>query len=286
MSQFKYFHELPARRRALRRGHRPGHVARRARPRARLPARVRERPRHRRPLLGAVVLRARAGGADRASTSGAVLEAAEVGGGQLPAARRATPACGSAIALGELAPQRARQAHVRGRRAAVRRSASGPSSSSPSRPASRAAASCRSPTSRWSTRTPTAPDRVFLHIARRRRASNAAQGRPRCARPGHPTITVRADGPGRPRADLLPLRVRHRGRRLGAGDQPVRPAQRAGGQGQHGQGARRGRRRTSTRASLDELLARARAAALPGDHRLPAVQRRDRRRGRARCARG
>ena len=48
----------------LRRDHRPGHPAARAGRGARLPARLPERPRHRRALLGAVVLRARAGRAD------------------------------------------------------------------------------------------------------------------------------------------------------------------------------------------------------------------------------
>ena len=52
--------------------------------------------------------------------------------------------------------------------------------------------------------------------------------------------------PDRPRPDLLPRGVRGRGRRLGAGDQPVRPAQRARGQGQHQPGAQGGLRRTST----------------------------------------
>ncbi len=44
----------------------------------------------------------------------------------------------------------------------------------------------------------------------------------------------------RPRPDLLPRRVRDRRRRVGARDQPVRPAERAGGQGQHQARARVG----------------------------------------------
>ena len=81
-------------------------------------------------------------------------------------------------------------------------------------------------------------DRVFLHIAVGDEGNAAKVAALRKA--GHPTITVRAEGAGRPRAAVLPLRVRHRRVRLGAGAQPVRPAQRAGGQGQHGQGARGG----------------------------------------------
>ena len=46
--------------------------------------------------------------------------------------------------------------------------------------------------------------------------------------------------PRRPRPDLLPERVRGRRRGLGAGAQPVRPAQRARGQGQHQPGPRGG----------------------------------------------
>ena len=48
-------------------------------------------------------------------------------------------------------------------------------------------------------------------------------------------------GGGRPGPDLLLRRVRHGRGRLGARHQPVRPAERAGGQGQHGQAARGGR---------------------------------------------
>ena len=60
----RYFYERSGRRRlALLRRDRPGQPAGGARARARVPARVRERPGHRRPLLGALVLRPRAGGA-------------------------------------------------------------------------------------------------------------------------------------------------------------------------------------------------------------------------------
>ena len=193
---------------------------------------------------------------------GAVLEAAR---GrrcrELPSSRRATPACGSA------SRSASSPAHGRDKLtfvvddAARRRSACGPSSSSPSRPASRAAASCRSPTSRSLDPGAYGDDRVFLHLARRRRGRTRRTSRARArARPATRRSPSTRDGPDRPRADLLPLRVRDRGRRLGAGDQPVRPAQRAGGQGQHEPGARARARRTSTRASLDDAARRPRAA--------------------------
>ena len=76
-----------------------------ARARARLPARLRERPGHRRALLGAVLLRPRAGGADGRERRGdaapgaggrAELRAASTRGGR-------TRASGSACAIGELA---------------------------------------------------------------------------------------------------------------------------------------------------------------------------------------
>ena len=53
-----------------------------------------------------------------------------------------------------------------------------------------------------------------------------------------------------PRADLLLRRVRHRGRRVGARAQPVRPAERAGGQGQHRARARREISRAAAGAGL------------------------------------
>ena len=157
-------------------------------------------------------------------------------------------------ALGELAPPGPRQADLRRRRAARRRSASGPSSSSPSRPASRAAASCRSPTSR-----------SLGRRRLRRRPRVPARRAPATPRPRGKLGRARG---GRPPGDHDPTRVgptdlgrifflvgvRHRGRRLGAGDQPVRPAQRAGGQGQHQARARRGLARARGRATSSALL--------------------------------
>ena len=158
MSQFKYFHALPAAtaRTSSRSPTRARACSKLAR-RARLPARVRERPGHRRALLA----RCRTSGSCPAALAGVDVARRARGRARWPtqdcrARARATPACGSACALGELARAGPRQADVRRRRAARRRSACGPSSSSPSRPASRAAASCRSPTSRSPTPAPTA----------------------------------------------------------------------------------------------------------------------------------
>ena len=93
-------------------------------------------------------------------------------------------------------------------------------------------------------------DRVFLHL----RDADApdprhAEAVKALAAAGHPTITLTASRRERPRPGVLLRRVRHRGGRLGARDQPVRPAQRPGGEGQHGaRCSRRARRRTSRTA--------------------------------------
>ena len=268
----------PAGRRALRGGHRPRHVAGQARRRARLPARVRERPGDRRALLGAVVLRPRAGRADGRRHPARCSRRPQVAVQQLPAQGGQLRACGSASRSASW-PARARQADVRRRRAARARSASGSSSSSPSRPASTAAASCRSPTSRSSTPAPTG--RTACSCT----SPPATRSRPRrsrrCAAAGHPTITVNAEGP----ADLGRIFFYSEFATAVAGwvleHQPVRPAQRAGGQGQHRARAQGGLAATSTRATLDDIVGGARAAGLRRDPRVPAVQRRDRRGGRA-----
>ena len=169
----------PERRRALRRGHRPGHVAGRARPRARLPARVRERPRHRRPLLGAVVLRARAGGADRRRHPRGARDR-RGGGHQLPAQGGQLRACGSGSRSASW-PATGATSSPSWSTSRCPRSASGSSSSSPSRPASTAAASCRSPTSRSSIRTPTGRTACSCTSPSATRATRPRS--PRCARP-------------------------------------------------------------------------------------------------------
>ena len=169
--------------------------------------------------------------------------------------RRATPGLWLGARARRAGARGPRQAHVRRRRRRSRRSASGPSSSSPSRPASRAAASCRSPTSRWSTPGAYGADRVFLHLATPTRPTprhaEAMRGARRGRPPGdHDHARTAPSDLGR---IFFLVRVRHRGGRLGAGDQPVRPAQRAGGQGQHqracsseGAPRARGRRRSTS----------------------------------------
>ena len=113
----------------------------------------------------------------------------------------------------------------------------------------------------------------------RRQGRRARQGRP----PGHHPDDPRAD---RPRAAVLLRRVRDRGRRLGARDQPVRPAQRPGGQGRDEPRARRGRPRPAGRRRRRAARAARRAgrAGLPCDHGLRRALRR-RRRSRDRAAR-
>ena len=80
-------------------------------------------------------------------------------------------------------------------------------------------------------------------------------------RPGTRSLTLDVARRRRPRADLLLRRVRHRGGRLGARHQPVRPAERAGGQGQHGQGAGGGRAARREDPTMRSRAARRRRAA-------------------------
>ena len=175
MSQFKLFHALPARRLALRRGHRPGHRARGARARARLPARVRRRPGDRRALLGAVALRARPGRAGRRRRRAPCSRGA---------ARPLRPTEGNAglwlgCALGELARPGATSSRSSSTTRCAR-SACGPSSSSPSRPASRAAGILPIADEPLVDAGAYGADRVFVAHRRRRRRRGAA---PRCATP-------------------------------------------------------------------------------------------------------
>ncbi len=97
----------------------------------------------------------------------------------------------------------------------------------------------------------------------RRQDRGAGEGRP----PGHHPDHPRAD---RPRPPVLLRRVRHRRRRVGARDQPLRPAQRAGGQGRHEPRPEGGRHRSARRGRRRPARAgdRPRRAALPGDHGL------------------
>ena len=119
---------------------------------------------------------------------------------------------------------------------------------------------------------PTGHDRVFVHL----RDADApdprhAEAIGALAAAGHPTIT----------------RDRRRARATSAaifffsefatavagwalGDQPVRPAQRPGGEGQHGEGARAGRAGGPRGRVADRAARRTGAARVPGDHGLPA----------------
>ena len=118
LSHMRYFYERSRRRRQpLRRDHRPGQPAGRPGQRARLPARVRERPRHRRALLGAVLLRARAGRAGGRERRG---DAAPLPGGRAElrrssATRRPTPGSGWASRSASWRCQGRDKAHVRRR---------------------------------------------------------------------------------------------------------------------------------------------------------------------------
>ena len=108
----------PARRSALRRGHRPRLVARGPRRRARLPPRVPQRPGDRRALLGAVVLRDRAGGAgrDRRAPGAGGRAGRRAGVRRLPGAGGQHGAVAGRRAR-RAGPPRPRQADLRGRSA-------------------------------------------------------------------------------------------------------------------------------------------------------------------------
>ena len=83
-------------------------------------------------------------------------------------------------------------------------------------------------------------DRVFIYL--RDPASPKAEldaGVEALGRAGHPTVTLAVHGAADLGRIFFFAEFARRGRGLGARHQPVRPAQRAGGQGQHQQGARR-----------------------------------------------
>ena len=150
-------------------------------------------------------------------------------------------------------PARARQADVRGRRAARVLRAVGRAAdrrvdrqAGPRHPADRRRAAGRPRRLRPRPRVP-APRRPATRPRPRRSAALRAAG--------HPTITVHADGPGRPRArssSYSEFATAVAGWALG--HQPVRPAQRAGGQGQHARACSTRARRSSTRATSTTLL--------------------------------
>ena len=204
---------------ALHRDHRPGTALEAGRIAA--IATCSSTRRYRRPLLGAVALRPRAGGAHRR----AVADAA-----------RGRRGDGRGLPAGEPRQRRARarRVHRRGRarrpRQADGRASTiarvarlcGSSSSSPRAPASTAKARCRSSTSRSAGPTNTA-DRAFVAIATTRRAG---QGRAVGARGGRSPGSRPDDAARRARRRVLPVGVRHGRRRRGAGHQSVRRTER------------------------------------------------------------
>ena len=108
------------------------------------------------------------------------------------------------------------------------------------------------------------PDGFGLWVEQLRRRVDRQGGQgpragARASRPTAPTGRRRRcalDVAVRARPGVLPLGVRDRGRRLDPRHQPVRPAERAGGEGQDERGARGRRRRArADEGSLDELLA-------------------------------
>ena len=195
-------------RRAVRRDHRSRLGARGARARARLPRDVF----HGEPTIGGRYSALSPFGIVPAALMGvdvaALLERARRDGRGVPLRATATPGSSSGCALGEGWRDGPRQGLHRRRRR--RASASGPSSCSPSRPASRARASCPRPGE-----SPDGPDRQRGEVASRRRRTTSAQ---EFFRWEFATAVAGLD----PR------------------DQPVRPAGRPGGEGQDERGARRG----------------------------------------------
>ena len=134
---------------------------------------LRRRPRHRRALQRAVRVRHRACRADGRRLRALLRARAARGRPALATAgdarARRQPAQQAAAVLAGRRAERARarragQAHVRDLRVAARPRACGSSSSSPSRPASTARASCRSPTSRSASPRVYGEDRVFAYL--------------------------------------------------------------------------------------------------------------------------
>ena len=109
-------------------------------------------------------------------------------------------------------------------------------------------------------------DRFFVRIEGRGEPGRArAAGPPRARRASRRRLR-RGRCPG-PRSGNVPLGVRDGDRRGGARDQPVRPAQRAGGQGPHQRDPVRGqRRRPSRRRRARPTLRKLLDAIRPGDY--------------------
>ena len=224
----------------LRRRHRPGLVAGATSAQRRVPPRVRQRPRHRRALLARCRTSASCPRRSWASPSTRCCTARQVAEQACTAFDAGASNAGLwlGLAMGELARAGRDKLTFVVYRADRDASGCGSSSWSPSRTGKQGKGSCRSPTSRSATPDAYGDDRVFAYLRNadepdadaRREGRGAGRRRP----PDGHAVGAR---PARPGPDLLLRRVRDRGGRLGARHQPVRPAQRAGGQGQHRQGA-------------------------------------------------
>ena len=215
--------------RAVRGRHRPRLRAGDAGRRARLPGHLREPARHRRSLLGAVVLRPGAGGARRRRLAG-LLGAADRHG-RAPRTRRRPGRRTPALRLGA-DPRRGgagrpRQAHPRPRPATSRRfglwleqlvaESTGKQGTG------------RDPDRRRAAR-PARGLRRRPALRRHRRATTASTP---LADAGHPVVELGLRRPARPRRPGAAVGGRHRRVRRRARHQPVRPAQRGRGQGGH-----------------------------------------------------
>ena len=179
-------------RRALRRGHRPGLARwRQLAGKNGFRARLLRRPGHRRALQRALAPSASSPppspGFDVAGVLDSAIGAAEECRGEQ---RQRRPV--ARLRARRARPPGPRQAHVRRRRAAELLRHLGRAARAPSPPASSAAASCRSPTSRCC---PDAygDDRVFLHVALDDADNASTLAALKDA--GHPVITIRALGP-------------------------------------------------------------------------------------------
>ena len=215
---------------------------------------VPRRPGHRRALQRAVAVRDRPGGADRdrrARAAGGRRRARGRPGvdDQTRSVRRRS----ARRLLARRRPQRARrgrarQAHVRDRRRRCPGSGCGSSSWWPSRPASTARGIlpvAEEPLGRaGATTARTASSRTCLTSpSPSRELDDRVQA---LARRGAPADHDPDPRPARPRPRVPARRARRRGRRLGAGDQPLRPAQRAAGEGRHQARARRATKPTTS----------------------------------------
>ena len=190
-------------------------------------ARLRRRADDRRPLLGAVAVRARSRRAD---------------------GRRPRPAARPRRGDAERLPRRGRQPRPRARPRARERLAGGP---------------------RQGRVQTESANGLGLWVEQLLAESTGKEGKGLVpapdetpGRPGPPGARGRAGRPVRPRLRILPLGVRDRGRRRDPRDQPVRPAERPGGEGPNERDSRRpgaqGLSRTEPEGPVEELLAQAR----------------------------